>query len=309
MNIINERLLLEDADHRAINYIECVANQRVFPDKEALDKLNRFNEFLPESGQDDFETLALLDESGSPATSVSNGPRYFGFVIGATLPIAAAADRMVLAWDQCASSFDNSPVADVIEKQAARWLLEILDLPQQSAVSFGTSASACGLTCLSAARQELLKRQQWNFDQKGLNGAPDIRVIIPESVHVTVLKALRILGFGLENIIHAPVDSYGRIIPEELPELDQRSILCLQAGEVNSGEFDLFEPLIKLAKRAKAWVHIDGAFGLWARANPQTSALTTGIEAADSWTTDAHKWLNTPYDGAIGICRQCPGIG
>ncbi len=305
---MDELELLEEADRRARRYVASVDERRVFPDASAIAGLERFDEPLPESGSSSGDTLALLDEAGSPATTASNGPRYFGFVIGATLPEAAAAERMVLAWDQCASSFVNSPVADVIEKQAAKWVLELLDLPRNSAVSFGTSASACGLACLSAARRELLQRQDWDFDANGLIGAPEIRVVAPETAHITVLKALRILGFGLDRIVRAPVDSFGRIDPEQLPKLDDRTILCLQAGEVNTGEFDPFTPLIEMAKQDGAWVHVDGAFGLWARANPATRALTDGIDGADSWTTDGHKWLNTPYDGAMGICRNAAAL-
>lgn len=301
---MNELELLEEADRRGRRYIAAVERQRVYPDARELQGLDQFNEVLPELGRSGEETLALLDEVGSPATSVSNGPRYFGFVIGATLPAAAAAERMVLAWDQCASSFANSPVSDIVEKTAARWVLDVLDLPRQAAVSFGTSASACGLACLAAARRALLARQGWDFDGDGLVGAPEIRVIVPQTVHITVMKALRILGFGLNNILPAAVDELGRVDVEQLPRLDDRTILCLQAGEVNTGEFDPFEPLVERAKQAGAWVHVDGAFGLWARANPATRDLTAGVEGADSWTTDGHKWLNTPYDGAMGICRD-----
>jgi glutamate/tyrosine decarboxylase-like PLP-dependent enzyme len=173
-------------------------------------------------------------------------------------------------------------------------------------VGFGTSASACGLACLTAARRTLLERQGWDFDEKGLAGAPEIRVVVSESMHITVLKCLRMMGFGLANIIRAPVDAHDRIDPERLPALDDRTVLCLQAGEVNTGEFDPFVPLIAKAKEADAWVHVDGAFGLWARVSDSKQHLTEGIEGADSWTSDGHKWLNTPYDGAFGICRE-PG--
>lgn len=307
---MNELELMEDADRRARSYIAEVAkaSRRVFPDEAALDGLDQFNEDLPATGLGDAGTIALLDQAGSPATVVSNGPRYFGFVIGAALPAAAAAERLALAWDQCASSYMNSPVADVIEKTATRWLLEVLDLPRESGVSFGTSASACGLACLVAARRTLLERQGWDFDAMGLAGAPEISVVVPESVHITVRKALRVLGFGLSRLRVAPVDAQGRIDVDRLPPLDDRTILCLQAGEVNTGEFDLFEPLIARARAAGAWVHVDGAFGLWARANPSTRHLTEGIEGADSWTTDGHKWLNTPYDGAMGICRDAGAL-
>lgn len=305
---MNELDLLNEADSRGRRYVASVGERRVYPDAHSLAKLSQFNEALPEIGAKAIDTLTLLDEVGSDATSVSNGPRYFGFVIGAVLPVAAAAERMVLAWDQCASSFQNSPVANVIERRAAHWILDILDLPRESAVNFGTSASTCALGCLSVARRELLKRQDWNLDTQGLAGAPEIRVVLPQNVHVTVKKALRVLGFGERDISFAPVDQYGRIEPEKLPRIDSRTILCLQAGEVNTGEFDLFEPLIKQAKNVNAWVHVDGAFGLWARANGRTRCLTDGVEQADSWTTDGHKWLNTPYDTAVGICRHATAV-
>lgn len=249
----------------------------------------------------------MLDRHGSPATTASNGPRYFGFVIGAALPAAAAAERLMLAWDQCASSHDNSPAAATIEKVAAGWVLEALDLPRESAVGFGTSATACTLACLAAARRAMLGRLGWDFDRDGLIGAPEIRVVVSETVHITVRKALRLLGFGMARLIEAPTDAHGRIDPDRLPPLDDRTILCLQAGEVNTGEFDPFAALIPMARAAGAWVHVDGAFGIWARASSRR-ALTEGVELADSWTTDGHKWLNTPYDGAMSICRDADAL-
>ncbi len=183
-------------------------------------------------------------------------------------------------------------------------MLEILDLPRQSAVGFGTSATACGLSCLSAARSSLLTSLGWDFENDGLIGAPEIRVVIPDTAHITVKKALRILGFGLNRIVYAPTDEYGRVDPAQLPAIDERTILCLQAGEVNTGEFDPFNEIIPMVKKAGAWVHVDGAFGLWARASKNSKHLTSGIDGADNWTTDGHKWLNTPYDGAIAICRD-----
>ena len=296
--------VLEDADRRARRYVAGAAQRRVYPDGDALAGLSAFDEPLPEIGRGPRETLELLDDIGSPGTVVSNGPNYFGFVIGGALPAAAVAERMMTAWDQCASSFDNSPVADVIEKTAARWILDALDLPRGSAVSFGTSASAGGLACLTAARRSLLARQGWDFDADGLAGAPEIRVVVPDSVHITIRKALRLMGFGTRHLVLAPTDGQGRVDPARLPALDATTILCLQAGEVNTGAFDPFAEIIPIAKAAGAWVHVDGAFGLWARAAPRLRNLTKGIEGADSWTTDGHKWLNTPYDGAVAICRD-----
>ncbi len=301
---MNELELLEDADTRARNYVAGIADRRVFPDTEALNNLAGFDEELPTQGAAVGETLALLDRLGSPATVGSNGPNYYGFVLGATLPEAAAAERMALAWDQCASSADSAPGIAKIEAVAGKWVLDILDLPKGSAVAFGTSATACGLSALAAARGALLARHGWDFERDGLVGAPEIRVVVSDLAHITVIKALRILGFGLRHILRAPTDGQGRVDPAQLPRLDDRTILCLQAGEVNTGNFDDFATLIPHAHAAGAWVHVDGAFGLWARASAQKRHLATGVELADSWTTDGHKWLNTPYDGAMCIMRN-----
>ena len=304
----NELLLIADADRRALNYLQGVNERRVFPDRNALHALDAFEEPLPVDGRSPEETIAKLDSLGSPATTASNGPNYFGFVIGAALPVAAAADRLALAWDQCASSFDNSPVAATIERIAAKWVIEALDLPTDSAVGFGTSATACTLSCIAAARRRLLAQHGWDLDANGLFGAPEVRVVVSETVHITVLKALRLLGFGMKRIVRAPVDEFGRIDPERLPPLDDCTILCLQAGEVNTGEFDPFRPLIARARTAGAWVHIDGAFGIWTRCSSKLQHLTDGVDGADSWTTDGHKWLNTPYDGAMAICRDAEAL-
>lgn len=304
---MNERNLLAEADRRALAYLDSLDGRRVFPDAQALAALATFDQSLPEDGGDAEQVLRQLDEIGSPATVASNAARYFGFVIGATLPVAAAAERLVLAWDQCASSFDNSPVADRLEKIAGRWVCQALGLPDQSAVGFGTSATACTLACICAARRTLLARQGWDFDGDGLLGAPQIRVVLAETAHITVKKALRVLGFGMNHLHYAPVDEYGRIDPARLPELDERTLLILQAGEVNTGELDPFAELIAIARKANAWVHVDGAFGLWARAS-SSAHLLEGVELADSWTTDGHKWLNTPYDCAMAICRDADAL-
>jgi len=304
---MDESALLANANERAQSYIAAIGKRRVFPDSGALTDLASFEEPFPEHGFAGADVLGLLDEKGSPATVASNDPRYFGFVVGACLPAAAAAERLMLAWDQCASSFDNSPIAAKLEQIAAGWVLEALDLPRTSAVGFGTSATASTLVCIAAARRAILARQGWDFDGDGLTGAPEVRIVISETGHITVKKALRILGFGMKRILVAPTDIHGRVDPDRLPALDDRTILCLQAGEVNTGEFDPFAELIPKAKAAGAWVHVDGAFGLWARASSK-AALTESIDGADSWTTDGHKWLNTPYDGAMAICRDAGAL-
>ncbi len=304
---MDELTLLTDADHRARAYLAGVGKRRVFPHADALARLAAFAEPLPHHGHPHDEVLRLLDEAGSPATVASNDPRYFGFVIGAALPAAAAAERLMLAWDQCASSFENSPVAPTLEGLAAHWVVEALHLPRGSAVGFGTSASACTLVAITAARRALLARRGWDFDGDGLTGAPEIKVVLSQLAHITVRKALRILGFGSKRLLIAPVDARGRIDPERLPPIDDLTILCVQAGEVNTGEFDPFPALIPRARAAGAWVHVDGAFGLWARASSKAQ-LTIGVDEADSWTTDGHKWLNTPYDGAMVICRDAAAL-
>lgn len=306
--VMNEIELLADSDRRAAAYLASLAGRRVFPDARAVDALSAFAAPMADGSRDPAQVLALLDEVGSPATVASNGSRYFGFVVGATLPVAAAADRLVSAWDQCASSSLNSPAAAAVERAAGRLVLQALDLPAEAAVGFGTSATACALACLSAGRRQLLSRAGWDVERDGVAGAPEVRVVVPETVHITVLKALRVLGFGTAGILRAPCDEHGRIDPSQLPELDARTLLVLQAGEVNTGEFDLFEPLVERAHEAGAWVHVDGAFGLWARASRDARYLTAGVDGADSWTTDGHKWLNTPYDGAMAICRDAGAL-
>ncbi|MEG8275280.1 pyridoxal phosphate-dependent decarboxylase family protein [Streptomyces sp. AHA2] len=302
-DVEREIAFLEEADRRARAYTAGIGQRPVFPSAHALEGLRRFEEALPARGLGNASTLALLDDVGSPAAVETNGSRYFGFVVGATLPVAAAADRLVLAWDNGALGHVTSPVTAAVEKVAGQWLLDILDLPRESAVGFVTSASAGTLIAVAAARRSLLARRGWDLDRRGLHGAPPVRVVTSELIHVVVKKALRILGFGTDDIVTAPVDRYGRIDPAQLPELDENTIVVLQAGEVNTGEFDPFTAVVPIAREAGSWVHVDGAFGLWARASAH-SALADGVDLADSWTVDGHKWLNTPYDCAMVIVRD-----
>lgn len=306
--LATELALMADADKRAAHYTSGTQERRVYPDTPSLAALVGFEEVLPDVGLPADSTIALLDGLGSPATVASNGPRYFGFVVGASLPVASAAERLMLAWDQGAPLAMASPVSAAVEAVAARWMVDILDLPRGSVVGFGTSASTCSLSLLAAARRTLLLRKGWDLDRDGLFGAPEVKVVVPAKVHVTILKALRILGFGASRLLLAPCDVEGRVIPKQLPPLDDMTILVLQAGEVNTGEFDPFDAIIPAAKAAGAWVHIDGAFGLWARASTQARNLTQGVEQADSWTIDGHKWLNTPYDCAMAICRHTDAL-
>ena len=305
----DELTLIEDADRRARAYTAGIGARPVFPTADAVRNLAAFDESWPERGRESSETLSLLDQYGTAATVETNGGRYFGFVTGATLPAAAAAERLVLAWDNAGLAHVTSPTAAKIEAVAARWVLEALDLPRDAGVGFTTSAGAGTLVALAAARRALLTRHGWNVDAQGLTAAPRIRVVATELAHVVITKALRVLGFGTADITLARTDDFGRVDPALLPPIDDTTIVVLQAGEVNTGEFDPFTEIIPAAKAAGAWVHVDGAFGLWARASSVHRGLTDGVQDADSWTVDGHKWLNTPYDSAMVILADRGQLG
>ncbi|WP_082114159.1 pyridoxal phosphate-dependent decarboxylase family protein [Kiloniella litopenaei] len=298
------RELLHNAYERSERYLAEVDNQRVFPSNSDLMAMNRFEEPFPEKGHDPNDILKQLDEVGSPATVASTGSRYFGFVVGGSLPVTVGANWMATAWDQVASSAVTSPVADKIEKVTSGWLLEVLDLPRESVVGYVTGATMATFTALAAARHKILKKKGWNVEEDGLFGAPEIKVIVSDEVHVTVLKALSMLGLGKSRVIEVPTDANGALDIRKVPVLDDSTIVCTQAGNVNSGAFDPIGEICNRAQAANAWVHVDGAFGLWARSASSKAYLAEGIEKADSWTADGHKWLNTPYDGGIVICRD-----
>ena len=297
-------VLFDIAQERALDYLAKIHDRRVFPDTAAIAGLAAFDEPLPDSPVDALDTIRLLDRAGSPATVATTGGRYFGFVTGGALPVATAADWLVTTWDQTGTMPVSSPAADRIERIAGRWVVEALGLPRGSVTGFVTGASIGNLVGLAAARHELLARLGYDVEADGLAGAPGLRIVVGEEVHSTVLKMIGILGFGRDTIERVAVDAQGRIRADALPPLDDRTILVLQAGNVNSGAFDPFVPLVAAAREAGAWVHVDGAFGLGARASPRHRHLAAGVEGADSWVTDGHKWLNTPYDSAMVICRH-----
>lgn len=231
----------------------------------------------------------------------STGGRFFGWVIGGTLPSALAADWLTSVWDQNAAIHACSPAEGVIEEVAGAWLKEILGLPSTASFAFVTGTQAAHLTCLGAARHSLLRRAGWNVEEKGMSGAPPIRVLTSSERHGSVERALRVLGFGTDALVRLPCDEDGRLTPETLEkalaaDAQAPTIVMLQAGDLNIGAFDPFAELIPLARKRGAWVHVDGAFGLWVAASPSHRHLTRGVEGADSWTCDGHKWLNTPFD-------------
>jgi glutamate/tyrosine decarboxylase-like PLP-dependent enzyme len=298
------RSLLADAASRAATYLEGLASRSVAPSADSVAALSHFDRPFPEQPTDAASVLRELDEVGSPGTGASAGGRYFGFVIGATLPAALAANMLASSWDQNAGLVVISPTTAKLETVALRWLLDALHLPSTSGAGFVTGATMANFTCLAAARHSLLARAGWDVEAQGLFGAPPLTVVVGEEVHVTALKALAMLGLGRARVTSVPTDAQGRMRADTLPPLDDRTILLLQAGNVNTGAFDPMAEIIPKARDAGAWVHVDGAFGLWAAATPSRAALIAGVEDADSWALDAHKWLNVPYDSGVAICRD-----
>jgi glutamate/tyrosine decarboxylase-like PLP-dependent enzyme len=305
---MSTRTLLRDAANRAANYLDAIDSRSVAPTPDAISALARFDRALPEHPLEPASILRELDETGSPGTSTSAGGRYFGFVIGGTLPTALAANMLASAWDQNAGLVVISPATAKLETVALRWLLDALHLPATSGAGFVTGATMANFTCLAAARHALLKRAGWNVEEQGLFGAPPLTVIVGDEVHITLLKALSLLGLGRARVTRVPTDEQGRMRADLLPPLDDRTILCLQAGNVNTGAVDPMTELTARARAAGAWVHVDGAFGLWAAAAPNRRALLAGVENADSWALDAHKWLNVPYDSGVAICRDASAL-
>lgn len=276
--------LLKETTDRALRYLDGLNDRNVAPSPEAIANLRRLDEPLPEVPTDPEAVVALLDEIGSPATVATAGSRYFGFVIGGSLPATVAANWLATVWDQNAGIVALSPIAAKLEEVAMRWVLDVLELPSDCGVGFVTCATQANFSGLAAARHAILARQGWDVEAKGLFGAPPITVVVGDEVHVSVLRALMVLGLGRERVIRVPVDDQSRMRADSLPPLDENTIICLQAGNVNTGAFDPADEIIPQAKAAGAWVHVDGAFGLWA--------------------TDAHKWLNVPYDSGIVIVRE-----
>jgi glutamate/tyrosine decarboxylase-like PLP-dependent enzyme len=296
--------LLQDACRRALAYLAGLADRRVAPAGSSVAALGGLDFPLPGPGLDAGRVLAMLDELGSPATVASGGPRYFGFVTGGTLPAAQAAAWLTAAWDQNAALTVMSPAAARLNAVALRWVTELLGLPAGTAGGFVTGATMANTTCLAAARDAVLTRHGWDAAGQGLAGAPPVTVVVGAEVHTTVRKALGLVGLGRDRAVVLPADGQGRIEPRALPALAGPALVCLQAGNVNSGASDPFRQLIAWARDHGAWVHVDGAFGLWAAASPAAAGQVAGADGADSWATDAHKWLNTTYDCGIALVRD-----
>ena len=300
--------LLQDAAGRAARYLDGLDERSVVPKPEAIANLVNLGGPMPEQPGDPREVLHLLDQYGSPATVATAGKRFFGFVIGGTVPAALAANWLAGAWDQNAVLVATSPVGAALEQIALTWLVDLLRLPVGTACGFVTGATTANFTALLAARRTVLAQAGWDVEGQGLFGAPPIRVIVGGEAHPSLYRSLGMLGLGRKRVEVVPADRQGRMIPGELDRVLRMgsgpAIVCMQAGNVNSGAFDPADEICALAHAAGAWVHVDGAFGLWALVSPKHAALTAGLEMADSWATDAHKWLNVPYDSGLAFVRD-----
>ncbi len=301
------RELLEDAATRGANYLESLETRPVFPREADVERLrDALRGEMPAGPTPAAEVLAFLDSHGSPATVASAGGRYFGFVTGGSLPATVASHILATAWDQNSFSFISSPAAALFDEAALRWLKAIFGMPAETLGAFVLGDTAANFTGLAAARHSVLAQAGWNVEEQGVRGSPEVTVIVGAEAHATIFKILPLLGFGRAAIVRVPADDQGRMRADRLPPIKGPTIVCIQAGNVNSGAFDPAPAIIDWAQAGGAWVHVDGAFGLWAAASDQRRHLMHGYERADSWGTDAHKWLNVPYDCGVAFVRH-PG--
>ncbi|MCT7658795.1 pyridoxal phosphate-dependent decarboxylase family protein [Mycobacterium deserti] len=296
---------LDVAHRHAEKFLSGLDDRRVAALADAAEVRNLLGGPLPGHGEDPAAVIAALAEGAEPGLVASAGPRHFGFVTGGALPAALAADWLVSAWDQCAAFHALSPTGAAIEEITSEWILDLLGLPATASVGFVTGGQGANTTCLAAARNSVLAQSDWNVERDGLCGAPPIRILCGEQAHATIHTALRLLGLGSGTAVRVAADGQGRMDPAALADSmvggDGPTIVCAQAGNVATGAFDAFGPIADICAEHDAWLHVDGAFGLWAAAAPGLRALTDGVGRADSWAVDAHKWLNVPYDGAMAI--------
>ena len=308
MSIDRFEPLLQRAHAHASDYLRRQPGRHVGARADHAELLEALRAPLTRPGEDDRGVLDLLAAQAERGAVASGSPRYFGFVIGGTYPVALAADWLAASWDQNAGIYATSPLVSVVEDVAGEWLLDLFDLPREAELGFVTGCQMASFTCLAAARHGVLRRVGWDVEADGLCGAPRVNVITSDESHVTIDVALRYLGFGTRALHRVEADAQGRMrvdrLRERLATLDGPTIICAQAGNVNTGAFDPLPEIGRIANQRGAWLHVDGAFGLWARASRTHRALADGIELADSWATDAHKWLNVPYDCGVAIVRH-----
>jgi glutamate/tyrosine decarboxylase-like PLP-dependent enzyme len=302
------RSLLDDATALATGFLEGLPERRVTPTATAGGLREELGGPLPDGPSDPREVLAELARGVEPGLMATPGGRFFGFVIGGSLPAALAADWLASAWDQNAGLYVAAPAASVVEEVCGAWLADLFGLPQGTSFGLVTGGQMANFTALAAARHHVLAEAGWDVEADGLSGAPRVRVIVGEERHVTIDRALRFLGFGTSSLRPVPADGQGRMRPDvlrsALAESSGPTIVCAQAGNVNTGAFDPLDDICEAAGGTGAWVHVDGAFGMWAAASPGLRHLARGIEGADSWATDAHKWLNVPYDSGLVFCAH-----
>jgi glutamate/tyrosine decarboxylase-like PLP-dependent enzyme len=300
--------VLETAHNHAKDYLNGLATRHVGSQHGRDELFAKLHSPLSAHGEYPSAVIDLLASQAEVGMTSCSSPRYFGFVIGGTQPVALAADWLVSTWDQNAGIHAISPFSAVVEEVAVEWMLDLFDLPRECSVGFVTGGQMANFTCLAAARHNVLRRVGWDVELDGLAGAPRVNIVVSAGAHVTIDVALRYLGFGTRSLQIVDADDQGRMRAESLRDLmttlDGPTIICAQAGNVNSGSFDPLREIAVIAHEADAWLHVDGAFGLWARASMSLSELADGIELADSWSTDAHKWLNVPYDSGVAIVKH-----
>jgi glutamate/tyrosine decarboxylase-like PLP-dependent enzyme len=304
-----DRTALDVAYAAAVKFLEEVNDRPVGATADAESMRAALGGPLPEQGEPASRVVEDLARNADPGLVATAGPRFFGFVIGGSVPAALGADWLTSAWDQNAGLFVLSPAAAVVEETVLEWLTGILGLPAGTSMGFVTGGQMANTTCLAAARHYVLAKVGWDVAAQGLTGAPSVAVLAGEEAHITVYGALRLLGLGDASVIKVAVDGQGRMLPDALRDAlrgirNRPAIVCAQAGNVNTGSFDPLDQIVKLAKDHGAWVHVDGAFGLWAGASPRYRHLVAGLDGAHSWATDAHKWLNVPYDSGLAFVRD-----
>ncbi|MDE2272858.1 MAG: aspartate aminotransferase family protein [Gammaproteobacteria bacterium] len=302
------RILLKDAAARALDYLDGVQTRSVAPLPQAVAGLGRLNQPLPEQPSRPEEVLRVLDETCSDATMAMAGPRFFGFVIGGSLPAALAANWLASAWDQNSAYYQAMPATSYVEQVALRWVLELFHLPAACGGAFVTGGTMANFCALAAARHVVLKRAGWDVEASGLIGAPPVTLVISDEAHPSVTKSLGLLGFGRNRAVRVPTDPQGRMRATALPRISGPTIVCTQIGNVNTGAFDPVSDIAEVVHRQAAWLHVDGAFGLWAAAVPAMNRLVTGVALADSWATDFHKWLNVPFDSGLALVRDADAL-
>lgn len=300
--------LLDRVARHAVEYLAGLDGRPVAPSAEAVAGLAALTGPLPDGTSSPDEVFDLLARYASPATVANGGGRYFGFVNGGCVPAAMAAGWLVSTWDQNAAFQVQSPSATALETAALEWIRGLFGLPEGTGGAVVTGATMANFSGLAAARHALLARAGWDVEEDGLFGAPPLNVVVGEEVHSSLIKALGLLGLGRSRVVRVPVDGQGRMRADSLPHFDERTIVCLQAGNVNTGAFDPAAAVCPAARAAGAWVHVDGAFGLWATASEKYKHLTRGFELADSWATDGHKWPNIGYDCGIALVRDAEAL-